>query len=165
MPANVGKPTFPMKVPLDQQNFNRWVLNAIENLQSAFIPPSRVSNMRCTPQPGGNLIEFTRSDGDSYTLYINTTPSLDLAQRTKLGSSNRYNHSVGIAGVRYYYAVKANKGSLGGEISAWISGTTLGLAVPAVATVPPPATEFPFVDQETDSVAVAIPDGIDFQQV
>jgi len=162
MPADVGKPNFPSGVPLDVDNFNRWVVNAISNLQSAFIPPTTVTNLRVTPQPGGNLIDFTRSDGESYTLYINTTGSVNLATHVQLGTANRYTHSVGKAGILYYYAVQAFKGSLAGEVSPWISGTTLGLAVPAAQPDPPPATEFPFVDQETDAVAVTVPDGVDF---
>lgn len=162
MPADTGKPTFPAAVPLDQQNFNRWVLNAIENLQSAFIPPTTVTNLRATPQPGGNLVDFTRSDGESYTLYINTSPSINLSERVRLGASNRYQHNVGIAALTYYYAVKANKGSLSGEVSPWVSGTTLGLGTPAANVVPPPATEFPFQDQETEAVEVAVPSGTEF---
>lgn len=165
MPADVGKPTFPASVPLDQQNFNRWVINAIENIRIQLIPPTLVSNLRATPQPGGNLIDFTRSDGDQYTLYINTTPSIDLATRVRLGSSNQYLHSVGIGAVRYYYAVRTSKGSLSGEVSAWVSGTTLALGTPAASVTPPPATEFPFTDQETEAVEVAIPTGIEFNPV
>lgn len=165
MPADVGKPNFPSSVPLDQQNFNRWTVNAIENLQSALIPPTTVTNLRATPQPGGNLIDFTRSDGDSYTLYINTTPSVDLSQRVRMGTSNRYTHSVGKAGITYYYSVKSVKGNLNSELSPWVSGTTLGLAVAASQPTPPPATEFPFLDQETDSVQIAVPDGVDFTPV
>lgn len=165
MPADSGRPTLPMNVPLDQQRFNQWIYTTIDNIRNQLIPPSLVSNLRCTPQPGGNLIDFTRSDGDSYTLYINTTPSIDLAERVRLGASNRYQHNVGVAGVLYYYAVKANKGTLPGEVSGWVSGTTLGLAVPAANPDPIPASEFPFQDQETDSTAIAVPKGSEFYPV
>ncbi len=165
MPADFGRSSLPSSVPLDQQNFNLWAWTAIQNLQASFIPPTTVTNLRVTPQPGGNLIDFTRSDGDSYTLYINTTGSIDLATRVRLGASNRYTHTVGLAGVLYYYAVKANKGALSGDVSPWVSGTTLGLAVPAANPEPPPATEFPFLDQETNSVEVAVPSGSDYLPV
>lgn len=165
MPADTGHATFPRNVPLDQDNFNRWVTTAIDNLRAQLIPPSLVSNLRATPQPGGNLVEFTRSDGDSYTLYINTTPSIDLAVRVRLGPSNQYSHNVGIGSVKYYYAVRANKGSLAGEVSGWVSGTTLALGTPATAAAAIPATQFPFVDQETASVQIAIPAGNDYQTV
>lgn len=165
MPADFGRSSLPTGVDLAQQNFNQWAWTAIQNLQASFIPPSLVTNLRVTPQPGGNLVDFTRSDGDSYTLYINTTGSIDLATRVRLGTSNRYTHAVGVAGVKYYYAVKANKGALAGDVSPWVSGTTLGLAIPAANPTPPPATEFPFLDQETNSVEVAIPSGSDYQTV
>lgn len=165
MPADTGKPNFPRGVPLDQDSFNRWVINAIDNLQAALLPPGTVTNLRVTPQPGGNLIDFTRSDGESYTLYINTTASVNLSERVRLGQSNRYTHTIGLGGVKYYYAVKANKGALSGEVSPWVSGITLGLAVPAVNPTPVAATEFPFQDQETQAVEIAVPDGVDFLPV
>ncbi len=77
-------------------------------------------------------------------------------------TANRYTHSVGKAGITYYYAVQAFKGALAGDVSPWVSGVTLGLAVPAAIPTPLPATEFPFTDQETDAVAVSVPDGVDF---
>lgn len=160
MPAPFGRSQLPANVPLDQQNFNQWVWSTLQ--EGAFIPPSAVDNLRVTPQPGGNLIDFTRTDGESYTLYINTTPSINLSTLVELGISNRYSHAVGIGGVKYWYAVKTNKGNLIGPISFWKSGTTLGLAVPAAAVTPPPATDFPFADQETDSVAVTVPSGSDY---
>jgi hypothetical protein len=162
MSLDFGRPSLPMAVPLDQQRFNEWAYNAIQNLVAALIPPSNVSNLRCTPQPGGNLIDFTRSDGDTYTLYINTTASIDGAERVQLGASNRFAHTVGIASVKYYYAVKAKKGVVNGEVSEWVSGTTLALTTPAAAVDPPPATEFPFQDQENDSVEIAVPSAQDY---
>lgn len=158
MTANFGRNQLPMgNIPLDQQNFNLWVWSTIQEL--AFIPATPISNFRVTPQPGGNLIDFTRSDGDSYTLYINSAPSINLATLVQLGTSNRYTHAVGSAGIQLWYTVQTNKGNLIGPFSSWLSGITLGLAVPAAVVEPPPATNFPFVDQETDAVAATVPAG------
>lgn len=165
MSTDFGRPTLPVGVPLDQQSFNLWVWNAINNLQTALLPPSTVTNLRVTPQPGGNLIDFTRSDGDTYTLYINSTPSINGAERVRIGASNRYNHNVGIGAVLFYYAVKAVKGVVNGEVSPWVSGTTLGLAVAAAAVEALPATEFPFLDQETDATEIAVPSGGEYDPV
>lgn len=165
MSTDFGRSALPSRVPLDQQNFNLWAWNAINNLQTALLPPSTVTNLRATPQPGGNLIDFTRSDGDTYTLYINTTPSINGSERVRIGPSNRYSHNVGIAGILYYYAVKAVKGVVNGEVSPWVSGITLGLAVPAASVDPPPATEFPFVDQETDATEISVPSGGEYDPV
>jgi hypothetical protein len=154
-----------MNVPFEQQRLNEWLYNSVNNIRVQLIPPTLVSNFRVTPQPGGNLIDFTRSDGDNYTLYINTTPSIDLATLVRLGSSNQYTHSVGVGGLTFYYAVRANKGNLVGDVSGWVSGITLGLAVPATTPDPIPATEFPFEDQSTDSTAVTTPLGPRFEQL
>ena len=129
---------------------------------SIVIPATPVNNTRVTPQPGGNLIDFTRTDGESYTLFINTTPSINLSTLVELGTSNRYTHAVGIGGLKFWYAVKTNKGNLVGPLSDWKDGTTLALTTPAAAVVPPVATDFPFEDQETESVAVTVPSGIDY---
>lgn len=163
MPSEFGRSQLPFNVPLDQQNFNLWAWTAIQGL--AFIPATPVNNLRVTPQPGGNLIDFTRTDGESYTLFINTTPSLNLATLVELGTSNRYTHAVGIGAVKYWYTVKTNKGNLVGPFSLWKDGTTLAVGTPAAAVVPPAATEFPFQDQETDSVAVTVPAGVDYNPV
>ena len=165
MSTDFGRPALPMAVPMDQQNFNQWVWSTLTNLSSQLTAPSLVSNLRVTPQPGGNLIDFTRSDGDAYTLYLNTTASIDLATRVQLGTSNRYTHAVGVGGQLYYYAVRANKGNLAGSVSGWIAGTTLAVGTPAVAVTPLPATEFPFKDQETDSTEAAYPVGPRFETI
>lgn len=162
MPANTGKPAFPAGVPLDQDNFNRWVVNQIENLQAALIPPSMVSNFRVTPAAGSNIIDFTRSDGDAYTLYINSTASVNGATRIDLGIANRYTDDLGQGSIKRYYAVKAKKGNVGGTLSGWVSGTTLALGTPITTPTPPAATQFPFTDQETDSTQVAIPSGVQY---
>lgn len=163
MSVPFGRPELPMSVPLDQRNWNSFVWNVIQ--AAVFVPATVVDNLRVTPQPGGNLIDFTRTDGESYTLYINTTPSINLSTLVELGTSNRYTHAVGIGAVKFWYAVKTNKGNLIGPISFWKSGTTLDLAIPAAAVDPPPATEFPFADQETESVAVTVPIGIGFEPI
>lgn len=159
MPANVGQPNFPRSVLPDQDAFNRWVMAKIINLEAELIPPSRVSNFRVTPVSGANIIDFTRSDGDNYILYINTTAASDKAVRVELGQANRYTDNVGEAGVKKWYAVKAKKGRLEGLLSDWKSGTTLPLGSGIAAPDPPPSTETPFTDQQNDSLEVGVPSG------
>ena len=165
MGADFGLPTLPMGVPLDQQRFNEGVLSALKNLQSALIPPTMVSNMRVTPIAGGNIIDFTRSDGESYTLYINTTGSINGAQRIDLGLANRYTNDLGQGGITRYYAIEAKTGNVHGSLSPWVAGTTLALGTAITTPTPPPATEFPFMDQETDATEVAVPSGIDYNPI
>lgn len=159
MPADVGHPALPRNVSPDQDLFNRWALNRIINLEAELIPPTRVTNFRVTPIAGGNIIDFTRCDGDNYILYLNTTASTDGAVRVELGQANRYTDNVGQASVKKYYAVKAKKGRLEGLPSDWKSGTTLALGAGITAPEPPPSTETPFTDQQTDAVEVGIPGG------
>lgn len=165
MPANVGKPALPRGVPLDQQLFNQWLLNQVTALQAAMIPASMVTNLRVTPVAGGNLVDFTRSDGDAYTLYVNSTPSVNNSLRVDLGVANRYTDDLGQGSIKRYYAVKAKKGTVPGTLSGWVSGTTLALGTPIVTPEPPPATAFPFTDQQTDSVEIAVPAGGEYDPV
>ena len=159
MPADTGMPEIPGGLSLDMDRFLRGMRTAFINLQNALLPPTIVSNLRATPAAGANIVDFTRSDGDAYTLYVNATASVDGSLRVDLGTANRYTDDLGQGGIKRYYAVKAKKGSVIGTLSGWVSATTLALGTAITTPVPPPATEFPFLDQETDSTEVSVPSG------
>jgi hypothetical protein len=137
--------------------FLNWVRNELLRMQQALVPPDVVTNVRVTALPGSNQVDFTRSDGDSYILYINKTASINGAVRIELGLANSYVDEIGSGAVKRFYAVKAKKGNVEGVVSPWLAQTTLGLATSAVAPPPPPATQFAYTDQETDSVGVGVP--------
>jgi len=136
----------------------RWLRTEVLRMQQALIPPALVSNFRVTALPGSNQIDFTRSDGDSYILYWNASASINGAVRIELGLANSYVDEIGDGGVHRFYAVKAKKGNVEGQVCPWRDQTTLPLDVPAVVPTPPPATQTPFEDQETQSVGIGYPD-------
>lgn len=113
---------------------------------------------------GANLIEFTRSDGDNYVLYWNTRPSIDMATRVDLGQSNRYVDQLGAGSVQRWYAIKPKKARLEGDVSVWVTATTLALGVAITPPTPPPASQNPVTDQQTDSVEVGYPTAGQYQE-
>jgi len=136
----------------------RWLRTEVLRMQQALVPPDLVTNFRVTALPGSNQVDFTRSDGDSYILYWNSTASVNGAVRIELGLANSYVDEIGKGGIHRFYAVKAKKGNVEGQVSPWKDQTTLALDVPAVVPEPPPATQTPVEDQETQSIGVGYPD-------
>jgi len=137
--------------------FLRWVRNEIVRLQQAIIQPATVTNLRATPLAGSIQVDFTRSDGDNYVLYWNTTASINEATRIELGNTNKWVDVIGSGGVKRYYAVKAKKGPVEGQVSSWVMATTLALGTPVIPPEPPPATDFPFSDTESGGIGVGFP--------
>jgi hypothetical protein len=160
-----GSPEIPLDFNTNQQSFLRWVRDSIKELQVAIVPPTIVSNLRATPLAGAILIDFTRSDADSYILYVNTTPSINGSTRIDLQRANQYTDNLGAGSVKRYYAVKGKKGGLNGDLSPWVSATSLALGTATAVPAPPPGSEFPFTDDETDAVEIAIPQGVDYPNI
>ncbi len=151
---NVGAPNVPGGT-LEQVNFYRWVRNTLVGLQAAMIPPDTPSNVRATAVAGGIQVDFTRSDGDNYILYRNTTPSVNGATRIELGTANVYTDDFGAGSVLRYYTVLAKKGNVIAAPSPWVSATSLALGTPITPPTPPPPTYFAFTDDETEGEAQA----------
>lgn len=160
--ANVGVPDVP-RGNLERMNFDRWTRNTLLDVQAALLQATVVSNLRATALAGAVQIDFTRSDGDAYVLYINSVPSINMATRVDLGTANLYVDQIGAGSILRYYGIVAMKGRVVGDLSPWVAQTTLALGVAITPPDPPPATETPFTDQETDSVAVQLPDGPDYR--
>ncbi len=154
--ANVLVPAVPPG-DLQRSSFDQWVRNTLLSVQANLLPPSPVTNVRATALAGAIKIDFTRSDGDSYTLYKNNTPSTNLSTRIDLGTANTYIDNIGDGAILRYYLVVSKTGGRESTPSAWVSATTLALNTPVVPNVPPPATDTAFKDKETDTIAVQNP--------
>src|SRR5262245_584365 len=156
----MSAPLLSVGVPdVSSAGFLNWVRNEVLRLQQALIPPATVTNFRATAQAGAIQIDFTRSDGDNYVLYWNKTASIDGAVRIELGFANKYVDNIGEGGVKRYYAVKAKKGYVEGQVSPWIVETTKALGVEVPPPTPPPPSDFPFQNTETESVDIGYPKG------
>lgn len=108
---------------------------AVLPLISAAQPPNLPTNLTVTPIAGGNVIQFTRSNGVSFNLYLSDSPDRAKATQQNLGSGNSWTDNVGVGGVKRYYWVEAlnQQGASSGVVGVK-SGTTLALG--ATATVP-----------------------------
>lgn len=137
-------------------DFLNWVRNEVLRLQQALIPPAVVTNLRATALGGSIQVDFTRSDGDNFVLYWNSTPSINGSVRIELGSTNKYVDNIGTGGVKRYYVVKSKKGNTEGAISAWVSATSLALGTAVPPPTPPPDTQLPLEDQESGAIAIGI---------
>lgn len=137
--------------------------NAMLNLQASVIPPDPPTNFKVTPAPGANLIQFTRSNGTGYSVYVNTVPSLNGATRYDLGNSNSYTHNVGKAGVALYYYVVALIGQLVSNPAGPILSTTAALNAVITLPIAPPASQTPTTSNETGNEVPGVPSGQQYQ--
>ena len=156
----MSAPLLSVGVPdVSSAEFLTWVRREVLRLQQALIQPTVVTNFRATALAGSIQIDFTRCDGDNYVLYWNTTGSIDGAVRIELGFANKYVDNIGEGGVKRFYAIKAKKGYVEGQVSPWISQTSLSLVTPVNPPAPPVPTDFPFENTETESVDMGYPKG------
>lgn len=117
--------------------------NVIKILPSR-IPPRQISNLKVTPVAGGNYIQFSKSDGDNYAVYVNTTANFDTAAARDVGQSPTYVDNVGDGGkTRYYWVVAKKSGQPDSQPFGPVSGTTLALGTSATVPTPPPASDSP----------------------
>jgi hypothetical protein len=144
-------PEVPLSSDQARYLFDTAIRNALMGLlQTSVIPPAQVTNLQVTPGPGSNLVQFTRSDGDSFTLYWNTSASLNGATRVDLGTANRYSDNIGIAAVKRYYWVVSRLSGLESTPAGPVAGTTLALNAPLVPVAASPAAAIQAPSNETN---------------
>ncbi len=156
---NIGRPNVP------PGEWYQWVSNTLLSLQADLIDASPVTNLRATALAGAIQIDFTRSDGDSYILYKNSTPSTNGATRIDLGTANTYVDQIGDASITVFYLIVAKQGPRDGGISPWVSATTLALGTTVTPPPPVPGTDTPVLDQQTDGVAVVVSDHGSYEEI
>jgi hypothetical protein len=129
---------------------------AVVELQSSSVPPGSVSNLKATAKAGGVILQFTRSDADSYILYTNTVPEISGAVRIDLGLANEYSDDIGQAAVKKFYWIKAKKGQMESPLVGPVHATSLALGTAITFPVPPPASQQPAKSDETNEVQVGM---------
>lgn len=152
IPITIGQ--IPMSFTTDQANFIQTLVNAINLLQTSVLPPNAPSALKVTPTAGGNLIQFTRSNGDSYSVYRNTVNTPHGAVRFDIGLANTYNDVIGTSGAKYFYWIKAKLGQLQSTLVGPVAGTTLGLNVSIVQPAAVAPSQNP---TQSDLESAAIP--------
>lgn len=132
--------------------FLQDVRAALIRLSPSVIPSGAVTNLKATGKSGGVIIEFTRSDADTYILYRNSTPQLDGSVIFDIGNSNRFVDDIGASGLKYYYWVKGKKGLIEGGTSGPVNATTLALVAEITPPDPLPGSSTPTRSDETGNV-------------
>lgn len=147
-----GIPEVPSSVDPQTRSLLTSMRNTIVRLQGSREPAKTITNLRVTPVGFGNIIDFTRSNGDSYTLWWSLTASSKDANPIGIGQQSRYKHDVGKDGVKVYYWVQTNKDN--GTNSA-LAGSKFGVTLLSNAAVtvpdPPPPSSNPIFDDSTGS--------------
>ena len=131
----------PHNLPLALRDFLTQMRNAVVELQEINQPPRPVINLVATAKAGGVIIQFTRTDGDHYIVYANTTPTLKEARVVDIGNKGEYVDDIGKSAELRYYWVRAKKGNLASTITGPVFATTLGLAVEITPPIAPPTTD------------------------
>jgi len=133
--------TVPQNLDVGLRDYFTELRNAVLELQKINQSPRPVINLVATAKAGGVIIQFTRTDGDHYILYANTTPTLQGARVVDLGNKGEYVDDIGKSAELRYYWVRAKKGNLESTITGPVFATTLGLAVEITPPVAPPTTD------------------------
>jgi len=138
---------------------------ALLSLQSSVMPPSPITNLKATGKAGGAIIQFTRSDADSYILYTNTVPEIGTAVRVDIGLANEYSDDIGAGSVKKYYWVKAKKNQIESTLVGPVNATSLALGSSISFPTPPPGTQMPTKSDETQEISIGRPTGAGYQKV
>lgn len=130
----IGDP--PTNIDAGLRRFLIQLKDAVSGMQGQKAPPS-APTLTVTPGPGSNLLQFTRVDADTYTIYWSTTPNFDKANSIDIGQTNIWTDDIGAAAVTRWYWVRGKINGVLGILSEAQSGTTLALnAVITPATAP-----------------------------
>lgn len=116
-------------------DYLRQLHDRVESLSSSSAAPNQPTNFSVTPVAGGNVVQFTRSNGVSYTLYMADSPNRAAAGQVSLGTANSFTDTVGAGDHKRYYWVEAlsQTGTSSGVVGPR-SGVTLALGT--ATTVP-----------------------------
>jgi hypothetical protein len=137
----------------EEQAFLQTLIDAVKTKQPSVVPPAPPTNLKATAGPGINIVQFTRSDGDTYALYRSTQPSLNGATRIDLGRANHYTDNVGAAGVLVFYWILAKTGQQQSIVVGPVKQTTLALTASVTPPAPPAGSQTP-ARSDTDNQIV-----------
>lgn len=125
---------------LQLRNFLMDLRQAVVDLHQPRQPMVTPTNFKVTPQAQGNLLQWTRSNGDFYEVLWNTTPSLNGATSQQVGDSAQWTDQIGNAGTKRYYWVRARRYHGDSSLEA---GPVAGTALAAGTNVTPPPPPIP----------------------
>lgn len=128
----ISMPALPQISDPQLQQWAQGIHDVVSGLYAATVAPNPPSDLRITPIAGGNVIQFTRSNAQSYSLYLGGSPDQSIATQVDLKSSNSYTDNLGLGGtLRYYWVVGLSQSGQPSTLLGPKSGTTLALGTPA----------------------------------
>jgi hypothetical protein len=145
-----GIPECPRNAPIALRRFYSEMRAAVLRVQQSVIAPAPPTNLKATAKAGGIIIQFTRSDGDSFVIYRNTTATLKNTVRIDLGGGNYYCDEIGAGAETRYYWVRAKKGNLESSLVGPVSATTLALGTAITPPEQPPGDSQPVWSDEKE---------------
>lgn len=132
MALNTKLPEVPRTQDAALNDYLTQLHAAVMPLIEAAQPPNLPSSLTVTPIAGGNVVQFTRSNGVSFNLYMGDSPDRAKAAQQNMGSGNSWTDNVGAGAVKRYYWVEAlNQNGLSSGLTPPRSGTTLALGSPS----------------------------------
>ena len=158
-------PPVPSNIDPNLKRFLTALRTHVLSESPSIIPPEAVSNLAATAKAGGVIIQFTRSDAESYILMRNTSKVIDGAIRFDIGNSNRFVDDIGASGITAYYWVKGKKGRIEGAVAGPVSATTLDLDTAITPPSVPPGSRYPARAVETGHVEPGHPSGESYEKV
>jgi hypothetical protein len=160
-----GLPEVPLNIEPNLRRFLVELRKAIKRLEPSVVMPNQVSNLSVTAKAAGAIIQFTRSDGDAYILYRNTSATLNGSVRIDLGMANSYTDEIGAAGQKIFYWVKAKKGGMEGIPAGPVNTTTLALNASITPPTPPPGSQQPTRSDENEQIEPGRPTSTTYERV
>lgn len=111
---------------------------AVESLQSTLVPPQTPTDLKVFPIPGGNQVQFARTNATNFRIYHSTTSNRADATFVDIGTSNTYNDQVGAGGVNKWYWVEALSSNQVSPLVGPVQSVTLalGTSAPALPVAP-----------------------------
>lgn len=107
-----------------------------------------------TPAALSNVLQWTMTDADSYTVFASRTNDISAASIIDVGNSNTFHHFVGNSGVTVFYWVQSIRSTV--SVNSPPFGPKSGITLAAGATVtvppPPPPSDAPAIDPGTGHV-------------
>lgn len=132
-------PTLPTFSDSSQQQYFQGLHEVVSGLLASTAAPNAPTNLTVSSLPGGNTVQFTRSNAISYVLFMGNSADRSQATQVNLGSTNSYIDNVGRGAVaRYYWVQGLSQSGTPSTITGPKSGTTgaLGTAAPPLPIIP-----------------------------
>lgn len=140
-----GIPEVPLGLDPQHRRFLTDLRQVVLDLRDQQSPPSIPSNFSVTPEPFGNLLQWTRATNSDFTEVLwSDSPDITKAVVVPVGDAQGWFDHIGQKNITRYYWVRAarNTGPRSNP-TATVSGTSLDSTVGVNPPTPPPPRQDP----------------------